>query len=134
MILNFNHQFVGKIKAGTKVHTIRRDVHARWKPGIKIQLAMNARTRFYTQFDEKVCISVQDITILYKNERGEVHFIIDNNFLLGIWDRFAPENSINAEAITEFVRNDGFDNVDEFLKWFKRDFTGRIIHWTEMRY
>lgn len=32
------------------------------------------------------------------------------------------------------AKNDGFDDVYQFYKWFNKDFKGKIIHWTEFRY
>ena len=30
--------------------------------------------------------------------------------------------------------NDGFDTAEEFMNWFKMDFIGKIIHWTDCKY
>jgi hypothetical protein len=32
------------------------------------------------------------------------------------------------------ARNDGFATVKDFFEWFSEDYTGKIIHWTELRY
>lgn len=32
------------------------------------------------------------------------------------------------------AKNDGFIDLADFLNWFKSDFTGKIIHWTNFKY
>ena len=32
------------------------------------------------------------------------------------------------------INNDGFDSIENFLRWFNKDFEGKIIHWTGFRY
>ena len=134
MVLSFNQNFPEKILNGTKIHTLREDQHNRWKAGRSIQMSILVRTSKQRKFADKECTGVQTINILYVNNRGEVHFIIDGNKLLGIWHRFIPEKSVNPEAIEVLARNDGFESVEGFLKWFVRDFEGKIVHWTEFRY
>ena len=34
----------------------------------------------------------------------------------------------------DLARNDGFDSIQAFFEWFKEDFEGKIIHWTDLRY
>jgi hypothetical protein len=41
---------------------------------------------------------------------------------------------ITPEKIDELARNDGFDSTDQFFCYFDKDFSGRIIHWTNTRY
>lgn len=36
MVIPFNPQFVLPILTRTKIHTIREDIHNRWKPGMKM--------------------------------------------------------------------------------------------------
>lgn len=30
--------------------------------------------------------------------------------------------------------NDGFNSIDDFFAYFNKDFSGKIIHWTDLRY
>lgn len=133
MILSFDRQFPTRIMNGIKIHTIREDQHNRWKAGMKIQMAIGARTKSYEQFDERICTGVQIITIAYIDDRGAVKVEVDGK-QLGVWHRFLPQESVNPEAIELLARNDGFQKVDDFLKWFQRDFEGKIIHWTDFKY
>lgn len=133
MVLSFNQNFPEKIINGTKIHTIRRDATGRWKAGMKIQFATGARTKAYNQFHEAECTGVQTIKITYIDNRGAVKIDIDGKHL-GIWHRYIPEKSVKPKAIEKLATNDGFSCVEEFLKWFQRDFEGKIVHWTEFRY
>ena len=133
MVLSFNKNFPEKIINGTKKHTIRRDATGRWKAGMKIQFATGARTKAYNQFHEAECTGVQDIEIKYTDNRGAVKIYIDGNHL-GTWHRFMPQRSENVADVLRLAVNDGFEGVSELLNWFQRDFKGKIIHWTDVRY
>ena len=63
MILGFKNQFVPAILDGTKIHTIRKDPHHRWKPGMTIQMATGVRTKKYKCFKKAICVSVQEVRI-----------------------------------------------------------------------
>lgn len=121
MILGFNPRFVDKILDSTKIHTIRIDAHNRWKAGRSIQFATGVRTKKYKQFKEGVCVSVQHIKIQWRNT--EIRVTIDGSDEIMIPSKFL-----------EFVKNDGFDTAHDFYTWFKKDFEGKIIHWTDKRY
>lgn len=133
MVLSFNTQFPEKILSGTKKHTIREDATGRWKAGMKIQFATGARTKAYNQFHEAECTGVQDIEIRYTDMRGAVEIYIDGKHL-GTWHRFMPPRSVNVADVLRLAVNDGFEGVSELLNWFQRDFNGKIIHWTDVRY
>jgi hypothetical protein len=120
--------FKGKIIDGIKKHTIRADIHDRWKPGMLIQHAYGVRTKMYEQFKEGQCISIQTIEILHKS--GEVFIKIDDKHYFDTMS--FNYNTMNA--INELASNDGFDSIEDFLKWFNIDFKGKIIHWTDLRY
>jgi len=38
------------------------------------------------------------------------------------------------DYLKTLARNDGFESVDDFFKWFNADFQGKIIHWTDFKY
>ena len=118
MVLGFNPRFVDKILNGTKVHTIRADIHDRWKAGRSIQFATGVRTKYYKQFKEGVCVSTQKIEIKYY---GETPVIKVDNQKIGF-------------AVPYLSLNDGFETLGDFFEWFDKDFTGKIIHFTYKRY
>lgn len=117
MVLGFKKQFVDKIKNGSKIHTIREDKHKRWKEGNTIHFATGVRTKKYKQFISGMCFGVQEIYI--DNEQTVV--MVDGRRL-------------TFYEIETLAKNDGFDSVCDFLKWFGDNFTGRIIHWTKLKY
>lgn len=119
MILSFKKQFVDPIKNGTKIHSIREDKHGRWKAGRKIHGATGVRTKNYNCFFEEVCKSTQNFEIVYDED---LVFIFINNVIA------------HQDQIEQLAKNDGFDSLEEFFKWFNGDFKGKIIHWTDFKY
>lgn len=127
MILSFKKQFPDKILSGEKIHTIREDPHGRWVPGRNIHFATGVRSKKYNCFKEAVCVSVQPILINYYdigNFIRRVEIVIDGEMVLGR----------DSELIKQLAKNDGFNSVDDFFKWFDVDFQGKIVHWTSFRY
>ena len=118
MKLGFKKQFVDPIKNGTKIHSIREDEHDRWKAGNIIHFATGVRTKYYNCFFEDVCKSTQDFEIVYDDEP---FVYIDGKIL---W----------VEEIELLAKHDGFNSMEDFFKWFDKDFKGKIIHWTDFRY
>ena len=129
MILGFRKEFSEgqptnfkeKILAHTKIHTIRLDKHHRWKAGRSIQFATGVRTKNYNQFLDGECKSVQSIKIGHIYNNQAVIIIVDRKVL-------------TTDTVIELVKNDGFDNLDDFCKWFNKDFSGVIVHWTDLKY
>lgn len=113
--------FRRKIEEKTKKHTIRMDAHDRWHAGIKIQHAYGVRTKKYEQFGEGVCISTQKIEITIKPKIENSIIKVDNKRL-------------TKKQMTELAWNDGFNSLLEFWFWFNKDFSGKIIHWTDLKY
>lgn len=108
-----------------KHHTIRHDAKNRWKAGNLIHFVINNRTPQRFQFSPVVEVkSVQEIFIKYEfpnNKDFKPNVFIDNQLL-------------DIKQVYELAINDGFDSVDDFFSWFKDDFTGKIIHWTNLKY
>lgn len=124
MILSFKPEIVKPILKGTKIHSIRKDKHQRWKPGMRIHFATGARTKNYNQFRQGTCCSVQTIAMDF-NHYPSI-FIVDGKRL-----------SINQKM--KLVENDGFKTYLDFWKFFAKPadkyiFMGVIIHWTGFRY
>lgn len=121
---------IGKAKIGDfpqKKHTIRKDTNNKWKAGNKIHFVINNRTKNRFQFAPIVqCVSTQKITITYNEKICEKH---SSEPAVFIDDKIVDYKTIEALAI-----NDGFDNESEFFNYFKEDFTGKIIHWTPLKY
>lgn len=113
-----------------KLHTIREDEKSLWKPGRKIHMVVFNRTKNRFQFAPVLEVkSVQKIII---KPCG-----VEKSIQVG-YHRFDMYNSekgwINGGVLENLIFNDGFDSVEQFFKWFNEDFTGKIIHWTELKY
>ncbi len=112
-----------------KLHTIRKDEKNRWKAGNKIDFFINARTKNMFRFAPIIpVVSTQKITIEHDQDYKCV--LIDNIV-------FYEQNSklqTHIEAMTILAQNDGFESVDAFFEYFNEDFTGKIIHWTDLKY
>ncbi len=121
MILGFKPQFIEPIIKGTKIHTIREDRHNRWKAGNTIQMATGVRTKLYNQFNEGTCFSVQKIEIYYGFLSYFPAILIDGRKLTNV-------------ELSELSKNDGFNSFNDFRKWFNKDYTGKIIHFTNFKY
>lgn len=132
MILSFKQKFPWgsptnfkeKILANIKIHSIREDKKNRWTVGRLIHMAYGVRTKLYNCFrDTEYCRSTQEIEIQHKDfiDAHAVSVLVDNVLL-------------SREEFETLAKNDGFDSVEDFLKWFSSDFSGKIIHWTDLRY
>ena len=115
-----------------KIHTIREDKYDLWKPGRKIHMAVFNRTEHRFQFAPVLeCKSVQRITIAHINKTHIVH--IGDDCILPISD-YAICGGIIPLKLKKLVRNDGFNSAEDFFRYFNKDFTGKIVHWTEYKY
>lgn len=125
-----------------KIHTIRLDPHDRWKPGMKIHPVINNRTKNRFQFAPVLeCVSTQKIVIQYKFNDGS--YFLDNHAFpifgnAGKYERNAliliDDNRLNFNMMNSLAINDGFPNAYAFFQYFNQDFTGKIIHWTDLKY
>jgi len=122
MILGFYNQFKPQILAGIKIHTIRQDRNNRWQAGRVIHFATGVRTPNYDCFMIDECVSVQKISIKYSS----------NPF-------WTPQVTVDGENLSAndlqlLASWDGFPSVAEFFEWFDKDFVGKLIHWTDLKY
>lgn len=122
MVIAFKQQFKQPILDKKKVHTLREDKHNRWKPGMKMHMATGVRTKNYNQFNLEVCQSTQNIKITNKsNYLNETEVTVDGR-------------QLSESEIQQLAWNDGFENLVDFWWWFQDGFTGKIIHWTNLKY
>ncbi len=134
MLLGFKKQFVPKIQAGTKIHTLRDDPADRWKLGNKIHMATGIRTPKYNCFnDTHNCKSTQMVTLGYDSE-GEFYIQVFNGQTLA-----AELHGVEQEI---FAKNDGFDSLEDLKAWFDPEIQAnegtythkKLIHWTDYKY
>lgn len=126
MILTYSRRyFIEDIMYGAKIHTIREDKHNRWKPGMTIQHWYgNPRNKSKNpfSFEESRCSGVEDVFII--NIGGQICVSVNDRSLTSV------------ETIL-LAHNDGL-SMDEFIARFVPldgdTFTGKIIHWTSIRY
>jgi hypothetical protein len=110
-----------------KKHTIREDKKDRWQFGYLIDFFINTRTVNMFRFAPRInVVRVQKIEIIYNEE---------------ICESLGPEPAIlvdgvclNIFQIEKLAENDGFDSVVDFFNYFNTDFTGKLIHWTDLKY
>jgi hypothetical protein len=118
-----------------KVTSIREDKTNRWKPGNKIHFIINNRTKNRFQFAPVLTVkSTQKIEIKYNKylELKGVSVIIDGNHK-GYYC-FEGYDHDNIDLLKTLAQNDGFESIEQFFKWFNKDFSGKIIHWTDLKY
>lgn len=109
--------FVCEIPPLAKLHTIRQDKSDRWHTGQLIHFARGARTKKYLCFANGSVQSTQKITI----NSSIASVAIDGR-------------ELSSEEIAQLAINDGFDCIADFLRFFNKPFTGKLIHWTVLRY
>ncbi|TWP28449.1 hypothetical protein ETU09_05865 [Apibacter muscae] len=108
-----------KIDLLPKIHTIRLDNSNRWKEGNKIHFVINNRTAKRFQFAPVLdCVRIQKIEIIHKNKP-----------IVKIDGR-----ELNIYELQRLSSNDCFESVEDFFNYFKEDFKGKIIHWTNIKY
>ncbi|MFV8364797.1 hypothetical protein [Flavobacterium sp. XS1P27] len=113
-----------------KIHTIREDKKERWKPGTKIDFFINCRQKDMFRFAPVLpVVSVQKIEIKWIG--------FNNGFRPCIWiDKKLIYDiaEINKKLMLELAQKDGFDTIEDFFAYFNEDFTGKLIHWTDLKY
>jgi len=107
-----------------KKHTIRKNENKKWKSGTAIHFALFNRTKWRVQFAPVIpCVSIQSIKIKYKDLDGFT-WAVPRVYIDGVW----------LTDPTELALNDGFASLEDFFLWFNQDYTGDIIHWTNLKY
>ena len=132
-----------------KLYTIREDKHNRWQAGNNIHFVINNRTPKRFQFAPVIpCIETQKIQIFwdepYNYDKGlwqtPIEIVIDSNHSLkpDLGDILIDSNSKEilqtSKEAEQLAINDGFESLKDFLLYFNKDFTGKIIHWTDFKY
>lgn len=109
-----------------KLHTFREDKNNRWKAGNLIHFNIYTRTKNQFRFAPVLkCISTQKIEIIWKDPDG---------FKMAIPCVYVNNRWMVGEALEQLIYNDGFNSHDEFFAYFNTNFTGKIIHWTNLKY
>ena len=117
------------VHGDTKLHTIREDAADRWAPGRDIHFTVKPYHPDRHQFAPVLqVVSIQKIKLIYHH---------------GITAQVDGE-TLGLLLFAELVQNDGFDTELEFVEYFfpdhsvteetVRTFTGKLIHWTNLKY
>jgi hypothetical protein len=126
-----------KAELKPKLHTIREDKTDKWHAGVMIDFFINVRTKKMYRFAPRIpCVSTQKICIEYifnnfSNECKPAGQRKDNHYPVVFIDN---EWSNSDFQLKQLAQTDGFDTIEEFFVYFNTDFTGKIIHWTDLKY
>ena len=113
-----------------KLHTMRSDEKNRWKVGMDIHFKIWEGIPYKSKMIQFAPVmkvkSIQKIEITYDEDICEKYcsepaIFIDNK-------------PLNIFQVQDLAVNDGFADESEFCHWFNEDFTGKIIHWTRLKY
>lgn len=109
-----------------KLHTIREDAKGRWTPGRRIHPVIHNRTPNHFQFAPSfLVVSIQTIRVEFEALGEEI-------------DRmkiFVDDRQLSGDEIITLALNDGFAGGADLWKFFAGiNFTGKIIHWTDLKY
>lgn len=116
-----------------KEHSIREDIHDRWKPGTKLHFVINNRRKNRYQFlPLKEVISTQSIEI--KEMVMTASEFCYQTSDLRVWIVEVDGKRLTKDQMTDLAHYDGFETLDMFFDWFSSNFKGKIIHWTNRRY
>jgi len=120
------------MKSKPKTHTIREDLKDRWIPEKIIHfeqwIGKPYNSKCYHFAPLIPCVSVQKFEIRYLNSNSDYpHVWIDKK----LFRYFINED---LKVLETLAQNDGFDSIEDFFRWFNKDFTGKIIHWTDCLY
>jgi len=117
------------VASGDKLHTIRADKKDRWHKGNDIHFkAWSGRPYHSTNINFlpiTTVTSTQKIEIIYKDIDG-LKLEVATVYIDGVW--------IPGKEVEKLAVNDGFETIEEFFSYFNTTFTGKIIHWTTLKY
>lgn len=113
-----------------KVHTIREDSGNRWKIGCKIDFFINVRKKNMFRFAPVLpVVNTQKIEIRWIgfSDSYRPWVKIDGKLFYDVAE-------INKKEMLLLAQNDGFESIEDFFSYFNKDFSGKLIHWTDLKY
>ena len=118
-----------------KIHTIREDKNDRWKPGVMIDFFINARQKNMFRFAPRIpVVSTQEIIINWFSDVRDLSASELAPQRFNHLDVVIGKNVLTISEVEKLAINDGFDSLEDFFAYFNKDFTGKIIHWTDLKY
>lgn len=119
-----NYNFIAKDKLPAKIHTIRDDLNDRWQAGMMIDFFINCRQKDMFRFAPVLpVVSVQKVEI-----------IVDKFEFMNDYQIKVDGKLLSIDEQVKLALYDGFDNLLHFFMYFNKNFTGKIIHWTDLKY
>jgi hypothetical protein len=116
-------EFKEQIQAGIKIHSMRADTVNRWHAGRAITMVYRGKNyRIEEYIKVCVCISTQQVVIKYAKPNLLPDVYVDGRLL-------------ELDEVHTLAINDGFkDGINDFFNWFNKDWQGKLIHWTDLKY
>ena len=118
-----------------KLHTFRENLKGTWKPGVI------AQPMFWTgrPYHSKPFYFAPKFTVVSTQKVEIKHVFSGITEINGMRPISIPEVIIDGKTLSRsetmrLAKNDGFNSLDEFFAWFNKDFTGTIIHWSNLKY
>jgi len=144
-LLNFwkytGYDLFSKQHITPKIHTFREDKKDRWKAGNKIDFFINCRQKDMFRFAPVLpVVSVQEVFMTKRGNDLEITIAKVGSYI------GSDDSYLYHHAKKELAINDGFDSLEEFNAYFLERineqytetgnswFSGKIIHWTDLRY
>jgi len=117
-----------------KIHTFREDPHNRWKAGMKVSMVYRgAGYKILDWFNEKIP-ELGTIKSIQKIKIEWVPFTVAGKSFDAIDLTIDGGKSLRNDQIMILAANDGFNSIEDFKRWFKKDWEGKILHFTDFRY
>lgn len=128
-----------------KRHSIREDKNNRWKVGTKIDFFINARQKNMFRFAPVLpVVSTQKVEFIWKDNTENLSCLgitYDRTCTIMIDDKFYADAYLlndwvvsSSYNLKDFANNDGFDTIEDFFAYFNENYTGKLIHWTNLKY
>lgn len=144
---SLNFDGIYRSSSFSKLHSLRVDIAKRWNPDNHIHFKVWEGRPYHSNslpFAPIIpCVSVQKVFINWGLTTNFLHRFpcmkiskkdLEKPLLSRTPSVYVDEKLLSPQEVGELANNDGFDNVTDFYRWFNKDFSGKIIHWTDKIY
>lgn len=107
-----------------KKHTMYDGVNQRWEEDKWIHFISNLKKINYVCWFKAKCTGTQNIQIHWS----------ENNIKYGLPNIFIDGRRLKEGDIADLILNEGFGSLGDFLSFYNKDFDGKLIHWSDVRY
>jgi len=109
-----------------KIHTIRQDKKNRWSEGQLIHFkTWEGRPHHSKNIEIAPAMRVKSV------QKIELKFYRKTNKLLML---LVDDKNLGLSEIHKLAINDGFEDIESMIAYLGRNFSGKIIHWTDFSY